>query len=156
MQPQALPCVKLLGHFSWRWKHLWQFYKKNIGSRQHLLQMNESQVTEFPLLVWVLGELETCLKHSKCCLLANFFHTKLAMRGMDLSGKLKLGTSSSLPHPHNPQSPRQDEALLNPIVVQDPETLCLWVFPSQYRALVFVASASKMLIWTRKIRVVAE
>ena len=58
-----LPSVKLLDYFSWRWKHLWQFYK-NIGSRRYLLQMDESQIIAFPLLVQVLGELGTCLKHS--------------------------------------------------------------------------------------------
>lgn len=65
---------------------------------------------------------------------------------MGLPGKLKLSISPFLPHPCNPLHQNQDEALLNLIVVQDPESLVLINIFLEYRALALLASASKMVI----------
>ena len=71
---------------------------------------------------------------------------KVDCGGMGLFGKLKLGRSPSLPHPHNPLPPGQDEALLNPTVVQDPESPVLVNITFIVAALVYAASASVMVM----------
>ena len=98
-----LPSVKLLDYFSWRWKHLWQFYK-NIGSRRYLLQMNESQITAFPLLVQVLGELGTCLKHSVVFWLIS--HIQGWLWGGVFIWKVKAGQVPFLAAPTQPTTPK--------------------------------------------------
>ena len=110
-----LPSVKLLDYFSWRWKHLWQFYK-NIGSRRYLLQMNESQITAFPLLVQVLGELGTCLKPSVVFWLIS--HIQGWLWGDAFIWKVKAGQVPFLAAPTQPTYPQV--RMLSSTVVQDP------------------------------------